>query len=204
MRISKFKSVSDRVLEYQKEKRNNRIRAIARVALLVPFFVLIGFDIYSMNKREKSMRAPTWGDFVVTLPSDSESWKEWVNGKNSDGVPMHVIIDSQEWTIAKVDAFDDAVQCAHKKNVDCSFGIQAETYCNRKFISYINTEDPYILRMNLMHEIFHAGACSHGGDVWWNSVDPDRTEHPGVYHLGEFMSVFAHDNPTFMKWEMYW
>jgi hypothetical protein len=74
-----------------------------------------------------------------------------------------------------------------------------ETDCKAHKITYVWTSSDG-LREDLWHEIFHAGACDHGGDVWWNSIKPNNVTHPGIYHLAEFMQQFVKDNPAFMQW----
>jgi hypothetical protein len=108
---------------------------------------------------------------------------------NEDGVPTHLNINGQMWNVRKVPFL---------------FITIAETRCKERTIVYIDDPSPMALRTNLIHEVFHAGGCLHGGDTWWNSIHPDNFDHPGIYHLADFMTSFSHDNPEFMEWLTEW
>jgi hypothetical protein len=134
--------------------------------------------------------APTWADFQGT-----SSIHEYVRSVDKNGVPLAVWINGERWSIANVPIFNDALTEGGRSGY-----LAGETYCAGKTIAYIDADNPAQLRENLMHEIFHAGACLHGGDRWWNSPHPETGLHPGVYHLGMFMAEFARTNPVFVKW----
>jgi len=139
-------------------------------------------DYAEMMKAEgKSTSYTVLGDLSETL---RQGW--------TDGVPVSVLINGQLWTIGPVDHFADSTP----KNAG---NIMAETFCEDREIAYIHAEDPARLRVNIWHEIFHAGACLHDGDSWWNTEDGAK-DHPGIYHLGEFMAEFTLANPKFMEW----
>jgi hypothetical protein len=103
------------------------------------------------------------------------------------GIPSHLDINGQTWNLVPVDHFDDN-------------DVNGETDCENREIDYATSSDPAELREAIWHEIFHAGACVHGGDQWWNSVHPTDDVHPGIYHLADFMHNFTHDNKQFVSW----
>lgn len=99
--------------------------------------------------------------------------------------PKHIVIAGTVWSIKHNDAI------LKRK-------LAGETFCDTRVIQYSSENDLLELRNTIWHEIFHAAACSHGGDGWWNSYS-DR-EHPGIFHLAEFVSAFVIDNPEFVDW----
>ena len=99
----------------------------------------------------------------------------------------HLYINGQVWDLVPVDRFDDETE-------------YGETDCDNQEIDYLASSDPSELREALWHEIFHAGACVHGGDQWWNSIHPTDDDHPGIYHLADFMHNFTRDNKEFVTW----
>ena len=111
---------------------------------------------------------------------------------NDDGVPSRILVNGESWDVYQVAGFRGY------KN------LEALTSCRVRAIFYTTKHDPGQLRVEVMHEIWHAGGCLHGGDKWWNSPHPTFAQHPGVYHLGDFSVDFPHSNPVFMKWLMNW
>jgi len=103
-------------------------------------------------------------------------------------IPSHLDINGQMWDLVHVDHFDDKTE-------------YGETDCDNREIDYLDSSDPAELREALWHEVFHAGACIHGGDEWWNSIHPTDDDHPGIYHLADFMHNFTRDNKEFVSWE---
>jgi hypothetical protein len=111
-----------------------------------------------------------------------------------NGMPTVLYINGETWSIKKVTSSDELSPAS------ANFTTLATTYCSSKTIKYISTYPSLnMLRVNMMHEIFHAGACNHNAK-WWNSTDDSNEGHPGVYNLGVFMYQFLHDNPDFAEW----
>jgi len=108
-----------------------------------------------------------------------------------DGIPDRLNINGELWTVTRVKDFsgDPSGETT-----------EAQISCETRGIWYLPTDSHSELRRNVIHEVFHAGACLHGGDTWWNSINPDRQHHDGIYHLGNFWSQFAAANPEFMEW----
>lgn len=202
MKTLKYKSLSQAVFDRIQEKKRKRIVIATLVGLSVIWLSGIGFSVFMSHRQmaaAERVTVPTWAEFKLNPPGDaSKQLFENIGSHYSDGVPTTLIVNGEEWSIVRVDMFNDALKAKLGESFN---GVQAETYCNNKTIAYISATNPRKLRINLMHEVFHAGDCLHGGDTWWNSINPTKTEHIGVYHLGEFMAVFAHDNPEFMEWE---
>lgn len=186
------RTFSEAVLE-RKQKRNNARKLIVFRAGLT-LIVLAAGIAFNMDRIEHKKQLPTWASFKINSGDGS---LESVRANTDDGIPRILSINGEEWEVEKVNHFDDAE--AHP-NGDPFDGIQAETYCKERLIAYIQTENQANLRNNIWHEVMHAGACLHGGDAWWNSINPTRNEHPGVEHLGEFLGEFSKSNPEFMAW----
>ena len=160
------------------------------VALWLSWIVGIGVVLW-VTKPKPKLQADNREGYHF-LPSNEYESSEALN---DDGVPAHLHISGQRWDVTKVVAFDDAV--GHKPGERFA-AKTAQTICSYHVIQYIDTRDPIELRASLAHEIFHAGACEHGGARWWNSRSDKR--HEGIYHLGEFTAQFMHDNPVYVKW----
>ena len=172
-------SFSQTVLERKRKRRNAAFGLVLRIALIALILGNFSVDLWLGHTRAKAMllsASPTWADFSIR-----GGLNETTVGYYNGGLPRQLTINGRRWSIVQVDHFDDAVG----RNLT---------------IAFIPTTDHQDLKINLMHEVFHAGACAYGGNTWWNSTD---NEHPGIYHLGEFMAIFARDNPQFMAWEMY-
>lgn len=198
----KRKSFSESVLELQRDQRWLRIKVTVVFMAIAVCYIAEGLSLYSLHLKEKAIakiNAPTWADFVALGPgSVGTAFDDHVAAETQDGIPAELVINGEVWSVVRVDHFNDADD---KKPGEYFNGIQAQTFCAEKTIAYIRAEDQRRLHENIWHEIFHAAACSHGGDTWWNSENPTEDEHPGIYHLGEFMSIFSHDNPRFVEWE---
>jgi len=105
---------------------------------------------------------------------------------NPDGVPTYLSINGESWWLLP------------EKFLGTD--IAAETDCKQRVIFYIPTTDVTHLHRNLMHEIYHAGACIHGDATYWNTDKKDLKSHAGIYHLGDFSENFFASNPTFTRW----
>lgn len=184
---------SAKVLERKQKKRLKRMRlwtvSIALAGLLA--------DGAYLTYKAIKIDAPTWADFEPMKNGDVQY--ELKNGFMTSGAPTELTINGERWSLVLINHFNDV----DMTKVAVSDPRMAQTDCKHRTISYIATTDPARLKINLMHEVFHAGDCLHGGDSYWNSPvkeDP-KNPHPGIYHLGEFTSSFLHDNPDFAKWE---
>lgn len=181
--------LSDKILERKKKRRNKQFIVIG----LCVFFALNSFGVYWQWKKEHTIVNASWTGFQMSSQGigGKGQW-ESVSGLKSDGIPYVVQIDGENWALVKVNHFDDS-------NESHAGRIQAMTNCEHRTISYIPADNPIVMHANIMHEVFHAGACLHGGDAWWNS-GTGTPDHPGIYHLGEFTAAFLHDNPELMEW----
>ena len=103
------------------------------------------------------------------------------------GLPTTLLINGESWGLVRVDSMEDYI-------------VTGTTYCTNHVITYLAHQSVSELRTTLWHEVFHAGACAHGGDEWWNSIHPTRNEHIGVNHLADFLSDFSRANREFMRW----
>jgi hypothetical protein len=208
-------AMSKVVLDRKQKRRDKKIALWSLIGLFVPTIIFLGIvavqtqiSIHQAKVKIAQKQAlidlekapipiisttPDWADFKI-----SGTEHETSTFLNPDGVPEEVMIDGEKWDIIHVDHFDEAEKYKPGQRFG---GDQAETYCAERTIAYVSNEDKTELRVDLMHEIFHAGACGHGGDTWWNSIHPTSTYHPGIYHLGEFMATFLRDNPQFAMWE---
>lgn len=198
-------SMSDKILQRRRKRRLGRIVATGKIVFAFLFLAGVGLDAYHERHKDLIATSSAWQGFSMAGTGPNGTFSEWVGKVNEDGIPTPVIIADQRWEIVKVNHFSDAIQSDGKPRTGKSFkGVQAQTYCEQRVISYIPTANPRDLRSNLMHEIFHAGRCLHEeGDAWWNSAEEpkDASDHKGVYRLGEFMATFSHNNPEFMTWE---
>jgi hypothetical protein len=200
-------SMSQMVLDRQKTRRDKRVRIGIIIFVILTFIagqvsnhyfdkqrlIAMGKVEALLTREIEEKNAPTWADFSV-----AKGVHEQQSFISEDGVPNHVTINGELWTIVHVNNFTADI---HHKYGEYFSGIGGETFCSNKTIAYISSNDMRVLKINIMHEIFHAGDCYHGGDTWWNSEKPSRNSHPGIYHLGEFMATFLHDNPQFAAWE---
>jgi hypothetical protein len=171
-------------------------KAIITITLIVISISLFSFS-HSYKLKADKLSAPTWADFVVV-----GGLNERKSGTNLDGMPYTVNINGEQWDIVLVDHFDEMDDKGSVKNGEITLPsvTEAQTYCANKTIAYIADSDHNDLRINIMHEIFHAGGCLHGGDTYWNSINPTGKYHPGIYHLGEFTASFMRANPRFTEW----
>lgn len=184
------------VIDRIRQRRRDRISLAIMAVIVSGVLCCLVLSTYWIHKRYvavKSMMPPAWSNFQI-----SGDAVERVSAKTPDGIPSILLINGQEWHVERVMAFNDALK--YKGSGKSFSGIQAETYCKEKTIVYIETDDINVLKINIMHEIFHAGDCLHGGDTYWNSEHPTSSVHPGIYHLGEFTAVFLKDNPEFALW----
>jgi hypothetical protein len=190
-----MKTLSEKVLQRRQQRRERRITAALVAIIFVTLLGCTGFISYQSYKRTKAVNAPTWADFTALTPSNKTEGWVITPGEYEDDVPSELTINGERWSLVRVQHFG-------KPGLPTDLWVtnaMAMTDCAHRTISYIIAADPARLKVNLMHEVFHAGACLHGGATWWNSED-DRT-HPGIYHLGEFTATFLHDNPQFAVWE---
>jgi hypothetical protein len=162
------------------------------------------FDVYftlHKNRMLSAMKAATWQDFRMDGTGIGGSYA-YTSAVDENGVPNLLYINGRKWLVVKVNHYTDIEGTPPGVMVT---SINAQTYCEHHVITYIPTENPQTLRVNLMHEVFHAGRCDTlQGDDYWNSPahPANNSDHQGVYRLGEFMAMFLHDNPTFAAWEM--
>lgn len=187
--------MSAKVLTRIKTRKSEKYDKIARRTYMLLFLLLLGVNCYFRYRTYRLKNAPDWANWKLASSYDpSSNLNEQVRAFRSDGVPTTLLINGEQWWIFHVDHFTDGT-------ADKTGSIMAETDCQNKIITYISSPNPAILKVNIMHEVFHAGDCLHGGDTYWNSEKPNGEDHPGIYHLGQFMSVFLHDNPQFAAWE---
>lgn len=191
-----MKGLSQRVLERKAKRRRERINKMRSYAIVGLLTLAMAWNGYYLRKEAKAVGAPSWAEFKVAVADDALNLHEYNRGQHGDGLPNEITVNGERWDIVIVDHFK---LIKDKSGAESLSGIMAETDCVHRLISYIPTSDPMRLKINLMHEVFHAGACLHQGSQWWNS--PDEEQHVGIYHLGEFMATFAHDNPGFVAWE---
>jgi hypothetical protein len=172
-------------------------------AIIILCFITITISFisfcHSYKLKVDKLNAPTWANF-----SSLGDMHERFLATNPSGIPYSVSINGEQWTIAMVDHFTQVeglrVDKAGHILVPKTGIIKAETFCDNKTIVYVDDKDMNQLKVDLMHEIFHAGGCLHGGDDYWNSIDPTESNHPGIYHLGEFTASFMRANPRFTEW----
>lgn len=184
--------MSQKVLDRIKQRRKERIVWAVLSVMALAVISGEGANVYSKRKSEKMIDAPTWADFRVASGKTFTS----VTASTEDGIPAHLTINGEQWSVVRVLSYKETDKLPAGSYPS---GLSGETYCRAKTISYIRSDDPNQLRITMLHEVFHAGGCLHGGDSWWNSAD-HSTDHPGIYHLGEFMATFLHDNPRFANW----
>jgi len=174
-------SFSERILAQRKARRNARAMLIFRLTFLSIAFLNLIFLIYMEHER----RQPHW----PTAEMSSSAPQMILVSKNEDGIPVLLNINGETWAVVRVKSFNAGDESS-----------AAEMSCVAKTIVYLPDETPSRLRNSIIHEVFHAGACLHGGDSWWNSVNPDKNKHDGIYHLADFWTGFARANPEFMEW----
>jgi hypothetical protein len=192
----KFKGLSAKVLERMAKRRRERAERWLNCFLVVLSVLSCG-GVSCLAFTAMRPEAPTWADFKPMKLGDVSY--ELTAAFMPGGVPAELTINGERWSLVMINHFNDVDLT--KKAVDDPR--MAQTDCKHRTISYIVTQDPERLRINLMHEVFHAGACLHGGDTFWNSaaVDDPKNPHPGIYHLGDFTATFLRDNPSFATWE---
>lgn len=196
-RISKFRSLSQRVFDRRRARTLSRIRGFLWLGVMLCFLAMSYFMFRNSQRAYLAVNAPTWADFRV-MSSGITDLREQVASTNIEGLPYRLTINGEIWDVSKVDHFSDSE--SQPKDGSLFAGFQAQTYCSKHLIVYIQHNDPQLLRVSLWHEVMHAGACLHGGDGYWNSINPTKTSHEGVRHLGEFLATFTRDNPLFVQW----
>lgn len=203
-----MKTFSEKVLARKKRRLAKLHGNIIDGTLLFAVFICAGLEFYSY----KSINAPTWADFKPTATIfEKDKLFETHLQFDDNGVPTDITIGDQQWSIVHADHYNNIEQYVNKKyksdkpehlpnNVPTTL---AETYCQHRTISYITDNSQKATRITLLHEILHAGACYHGGDEWYNNINPTATYHPGIYNTSEFMTNFILSNPAFMNWYEY-
>ena len=187
--------MSAKVLARIKTRKSLLYDKIARRVYMLLFLLLLGVNCYYRYRAYRLVHAPSWANWVSASDyQPSSNLHEQVRASTEGGVPTTLLINGEQWWVFQVDHFNDG---SNEK----SGSIMAETDCANKLITYIPSQNPAVLKVNLMHEVFHAGGCLHGGDRYWNSEKPSDVDHPGIYHLGQFVAVFLHDNQQFAAWE---
>lgn len=142
-------------------------------------------EIATRREQIQIAMRPNWADFTAASGNQT-GWYERATDPVT-GIPESVAINGEKWALVRVDKYD------HLNRLGTE-------YCGAQTISYLEARDPREMRTIILHEIFHAGGCAHGGDTWWNSIDPTETKHDGIKHLGEFWAEFSMANPTFIRW----
>jgi hypothetical protein len=166
-----------RRLKERRERRNRLFWSCGMLLLVLLQSASLAYFNYWLRHRQPYPNAITFaGAPQMQIVSLTE-----------EGIPSQLNINGETWRVIRVRDFKAADSAA-------------QTSCQIKVIFYLPTEPPSLLRNSIIHEIFHAGACLHGGDTWWNSINPDREKHDGVYHLADFWTAFARSNPEFMEW----
>jgi len=167
----------EKTLHAAREKRSEKLANRCFGALTVALLAFLVFDlihaVYALYKTRQD-----------AVPASPATW-ELVN---DDGPPSVVLINGERWALLPVDDF--VPKDGYKL---------ADTYCEGKTMRYRILSNPRRLNQDdVAHELFHAGACAHGGATWWNSSSDDA--HPGIYHLGTFLAQLSHDNPELILW----
>jgi hypothetical protein len=167
-------------------RRREEKRMRSRFRLRMAFFVCLMLIQIGLTGWQTYMRTHRSVPGVVTAASAPQRYK---NSTTEDGVPVMLNINGDSWYVVRAKDFTyDLINA------------ESATVCNAHVIVYLPSQTPSLTRNSLVHEVFHAGACLHGGDEWWNSVKPTRSEHPGIFHLADFWTGFARANPEFMEW----
>jgi hypothetical protein len=112
--------------------------------------------------------------------------------RSGNEMPQILYISGEEWHVIEVSTSDLPT---NKKN----YTVLARTYCDEHVIRYKSLEPVSVLKVAILHEIFHAGTCTHT-PKWWNSEDDTDDGHPGIYRLGPFMYSLLRDNPALATW----
>jgi hypothetical protein len=203
----KHTSFSRKILD-RIERKSAARRTRVTVLFLSGYLLIAAAFGYNSYRKWKSVSAPSWAEFAVATPT-TKSYGEHVQGTMPSGLPYTLIVSGERWDLIEVDHFDWKKDEKGNEILDAAGNptptrVQASTDCKRRIIAFIPADNPMVLRENLTHEIFHAGACLHGGDEWWNGTN-DIAKHngsidDGAYHLGQFMAIFLHDNPVYATW----
>jgi hypothetical protein len=193
MRLTTLITTSKFLRTYNISKSIEIIRALFYILIII----LLSLFYHTYKVKVAKLNSPTWADFTTI-----GTWDERIIAVNSQGVPNTLDINGEQWNVIKIDHFNDVEKKGAVKDgkIVLPSIITAETFCNNKTIAYISDADHNQLRADIMHEIFHAGGCLHGGDTYWNSINPTEKDHPGIYHLGEFTASFMRTNPRFTEW----
>ena len=166
-----------RRLQEQRARRSARNWRITKLVIIASQLAMVGYFQWSLHYRplapKVNVSASTPQSFNLAL--------------NEDGVPMLLNINGEMWGVVRAKSFEDSE-------------LAGVAFCQAKAIAYLPSDAMSVVRETLVHEVFHAGACTHGGDTWWNSENPNSIHHEGVYRLGSFWTGFARANPEFMEW----
>jgi hypothetical protein len=181
MRKIKRLPFNEQVLQRMAEKRSIRRTWIFRIAICLLWCCQIGVSVYFSYSIHHYVPSG------ITVSSSAA--QTVIDAVNEDGLPIALNINGESWKVVRAQSFT-------KEMADNA----ATTSCQLRTIFYLPEATPSLLRNDLAHEVFHAGACLHGGDTWWNSINPDNVHHDGIYHLADFWTNFAHANPEFMVW----
>jgi hypothetical protein len=184
---SPMKTFSEKILERRRKIKNRRNTIISVIVVTVISLATDSYLVWHEHKRN----TPNWME-GASVDGGLHEHVQFID-RDDPEVPFAATINGEHWDFVRVDHFLDG-------NGKQAGRTQAMTTCDKRVITYIPSDDRALLRTNIMHEIFHAGACLHGGDTWWNSEEPTGDFHPGVYHLGWFMHNFLHDNRQFAEW----
>lgn len=173
-----MKSFSEKILE---RERKGRRKSLLIVLLSVAFGACVGGGI-GLRHNAPSYRGKP--DVIISPVSGAATESKLDSRDLYPNPPPRIVINGQKWKL-QVAYFDIP-------------GEMGFTDCDNRIIQYRPNRSSSEMRETIMHEVFHAGDCLHGGEnKFWNSED---IAHAGTYNLGEFTATFIWDNPELMKW----
>lgn len=190
--MKKQKSFSEKILQRRALRRKKLAKNIISVSLIFLSLLFVSWAWHKDNVENKirlKEAAPTWANFIKLDDPKGEQYEQYVVTVKDQitGVPTVVNINSEQWSIVHVDKFNED-------------NVGGETFCQNKTIAYLYDENEMELRETIMHEVFHAGACAHNGDKWYDCSTVSRTEHKCIYNMSYFLTNFSMTNKYFMEW----
>jgi hypothetical protein len=190
--LKKQKSFSEKILQRRAERRRQLWHKIFISLFIVGWLGLVTWSWHKddvKNKIQLMKASPNWVDFTKFTPVENGRGEQYsvITHDEVTGVPTMVNINSEQWSIVHVKKFN-------QDNVD------GQTFCQNKTIAYLYDANPMDIRDTIIHEIFHAGACSHGGDKWFDCAVVTQSKHKCIYNMADFMTNFALTNKNFMEW----
>lgn len=183
--------MSAKVLQRKKARLLDNIRLGSALSCLALYAIFVSVMLYQQQRKKHLDSLPNWANVVMTNTGNTPNrWSE--QDESFDGLPTIVFINGQKWSLEAVDKI---------KNQDPSTFIYGETVCEKHVIFYTRVSQPIMeTHDTIMHELFHAGACTHGGATWWNSKSDVGDDHQGIYNLGHYTAQLFHDNPELAAW----